>query len=33
MGREVIHKGRIRNFIGRLISFDDLPMKNQVELK
>jgi len=33
MGREVIHKGRIRNFIGRLASFDDLPMKNQAELK
>ena len=33
MGREVIHKGRIRNFIGRLASFDDLPIKNQVELK
>ena len=33
MGREVIHKGRLRNFIGRLASFDDLPIKNQVELK
>ena len=33
MGREVVHKGRIRNFIGRLASFDDLPMKNQDELK
>jgi predicted nucleotidyltransferase len=33
MGREIIHKGRIRNFIGRLASFDDLPMKNKLELK
>ena len=33
MGREIIHKGRIRNFIGRLASFYDLPIKNQTELK
>lgn len=33
MEKQIIHKGRIRNFIGRLQSFSDLPIKNQDELK
>jgi predicted nucleotidyltransferase len=33
MAREFIYKGRVRKHIGRLQSFDDLPIKNQDELK
>jgi predicted nucleotidyltransferase len=33
MVKEFIHKGRIRTHIGRLKSFDNLPIKNQNELK